>query len=389
MQYIVLLLLFGIPLLANPFMPLGFETPKVIVSEILIGVLLISFIPRLKSTFFSRFDKKFILLLLGLFGISVIHLFTSLNPQIFFGNVIRLQGAYLLWHLLVFSIISSLVSINEKNLRKASFWSLCILAVSSLILWHPILKRSIGLIGEPNALASVAVFLLPLTFYSKNIMQRSIAITLAAIIVMTSGSQSGILAFFILLIFLFCHWKLKFSLIRSTIICSIFIVISLFFPYLEHLAVNREGFYFFENRFEVWQTAFLAGLNAPLFGHGFGTISDVLKQTALQLSNNLRFQVVDSSHNIILDYWVQGGITATTILFLLIFGTIIGLTKKHKVLELAAFLAVSTTLLFNPASISSLIAFWWLIGQAFTNAPTGDPTRTRPGTVLRYLDKPI
>jgi O-antigen ligase len=137
--------------------------------------------------------------------------------------------------------------------------------------------------------------------------------------------------------------------------------------------MSREGFYFFENRFEVWQTAFAAGLNASLFGHGFGTISDVLKQTALQLSNNLRFQVVDSSHNIILDYWVQGGITAVTILLLLVGGAIIGFTKKHKVLELASFMAVSTTLLFNPASISSLLAFWWLIGQAFSN-PTGDPT---------------
>ena len=328
MQYLVLFLLFGIPLLANPFMVLGYETPKVIVSEILIGVLSIALILKLNLDFFSHFDKKFIILILGLFGISAIHLFISLNPLIFFGNVIRLQGVYLFWHLLVFSTITSRMNISQKNLRIASLCSLGILAVSSLILWHPILNRSIGLIGEPNALASVAIFILPLTFYSRRIIHKSISVILVAIILIVSGSQSGILAVLVLLAFLFCYKKLKYSLIRCAIISSILIALSLFFPYIEQIMTTREGFYFFENRFEVWQTAFAAGLNAPLFGHGFGTISDVLKQTALQLSNNLRFQVVDSSHNVILDYWLQGGITAVIILFLLVGGAIIGLAKK-------------------------------------------------------------
>jgi O-antigen ligase len=120
-----------------------------------------------------------------------------------------------------------------------------------------------------------------------------------------------------------------------------------------------------ENRSLIWQTALTAGLNSPILGHGFGNIQSPLYQTAKKLNNPTQYLVVDSSHNFILDFWVQGGIVAVITLATLILLSFQGLIKHRRHLEITALLGILAALLFNPLSVVNLLAFWWLIGQGF------------------------
>ena len=136
---------------------------------------------------------------------------------------------------------------------------------------------------------------------------------------------------------------------------------SLFLPFVE-----KSGWY--ENRAEVWHTALVAGTLSPIFGHGFGNTQSNLHQTSLILNNNIQYQIVDSSHNLVLDFWVQGGFLGVACLVLLLWGGVGGLIKHQAKLELTAFLGIFTVMLFNPVSVVILVYFWWLISQGFDNS---------------------
>src|SRR5581483_8960777 len=128
------------------------------------------------------------------------------------------------------------------------------------------------------------------------------------------------------------------------------------FPFIENKGP-------FENRGEVWKTAFLSGLEAPLVGHGFGNVEKALKETSMRIGNNIRFQYVDSSHNILLDYWTEGGILGLGLLLIFLFLSFREYIQHHEKSLLAPLLGICTVMLFNPVSVVTLVAFWFLIGQ--------------------------
>lgn len=233
--------------------------------------------------------------------------------------------------------------------------------MTSFLIEPDINGRTISTLGEANALASSAVFFWPLAFFINlkgRLQDKGLKIgvlLITAIIILFSGSYSGILAFILQVIFLvFTKW-IGFK--KAIILVFLLTSLSLALPFIK-------GGGWYENRSEIWRTAFFAGRQKSL-GWGFGNIEQALYQTSLKLDNNIKFQAVDSSHNFLLDFWVQGGVIGLGSIISLIFLSLKGLIKQFKVAEITILLGLSCVLLFNPASVATLVAFWFILGQGF------------------------
>lgn len=293
----------------------------------------------------------------GIFLLTIIDLIFLNTKTSFFGNPFRLQGIFLLWNFLVLAIMSSSVRLNQIP-KVAYFTSFFVLLLSSFILGVNEAGRRVGPLGEPNSLATVILFIWPFLFFD-NILHKYfklIPIAGAIIIVLSSGSRSGLIALSIQLIFIFLSGKI--SILKSLIISLIFIFLTLFLPF-----VDTKGI--FENRSEIWQTAIRAGNKSPIVGQGFGNIEQALNKASWEVSNNVRFQYVDSSHNFLLDWWVEGGIFGILLIISLTTLASRNFVKSSKKLELTALIGIIIPMLFNPVSVAVLVPFWFLVGQGF------------------------
>lgn len=363
-SYIISFLLFLLPLVVLPFGTSYFEIPKAILTEFGIQILAIITLFKSKTLSLSKTNIKkltpFILIVL----LSAVHLIFFRTQTAFFGNIYRLQGILLLWHLLAFALISADFNIKRFP-RILPLISLLLLFITSLSLGSNENGRAFGTLGEPNALAATAIFIWPFIYFNPNLQTRLgglklgiIALLISSIIIFLSGSRSGLTAFIIQVSFIFINRFLRLSFAKSTIICLILITLSLALPFLEKEKI-------FENRFEVWQTALVAGFKSPIIGSGFGNIEETLKQTSIKINNNIQYQYVDSSHNFILDWWVQAGVLGIIPIFYLLFISFRNFIQNSKMLEIVLFLGILTSMLFNPVSVVILIYFWWLVGQGY------------------------
>ena len=352
-SYLLTFLLFILPLVVLPFGVSFFETPKVILAELVIEALLLIYLAReqltlnlLKNTHARLIG---ILLILSFIGLIV-------NPAGFFGNIFRLQGIFLFWHLLIFSIVSKNIKL-PKITSKIALFSILILFASIYFFGVNINNRAFGTIGEPNAFAGAVLFLLPFALFQPSKLVRVLGLILTGFVIFKSGSSSGILGLSLELVFIILIKIFKLSFLRSTIICLSLILLSFSLPFLENRGI-------FENRAEIWQTATFSGLQSPIFGHGFGNITESLKQSSIKLSafNFVQYQFVDSSHNLFLDFWVQGGILGLGTLLTILLLSIKNLILNKKTLELTVLIGLLTVMSFNPVSIAALVSFWWLVG---------------------------
>lgn len=353
MTILVFLLLFILPQVYVPLLNSYFEPPKVIIAEVLIQIMAILAIIT------KQFKLSLRQLLVGsLFILSLIHLLLG-EEEMFFGNAFRLQGIFLLWHLLVFFLISSKLRVR---LWTKGVWVAYLLLFASIWLFGGNEEgRKIGSLGEPNSLATTFLFMFPLVFISSKIYIKIISLLIIVIAVYFTGSYSAVIALSIELLFLSL---IKFKLnLKSALIISLFLsLLTMLLPFLQVSKI-------YENRAEIWQTALVAGWDQPIIGNGFGNITNSLKEASWKISNNIRFQFVDSSHNILLDYWVQGGLVGLIIFISLLTLSIKNLIRKQETVLLTAFLGILLMFLFNPLSVVNLIELWWLIGQGFDNHP--------------------
>ncbi|MDO8583319.1 MAG: O-antigen ligase family protein [bacterium] len=354
---IFVFLLFALPFVVIFAGISPFETYKVIAAEVLIEILLFFKLIYPKKFQFNKFNKQQIVLISLLIGLIIIDFIFLPNSNNFFGNPFRLQGILLLLHLLIFSLLSSLVEI--KIPKFIPIIALSLLFATTLFLGQNSNSRFYGVLGEPNALAATAVFLLPFILFRQKLVFKLVGLLITLIIIYLSGSRSGLIALIIQMSFILISFKSKISLSKSFFVCLILLGLSFFLPFFE----KHTGLY--ENRSLVWQTAFSAGLKSPLIGWGFGNIESGIRKTALELNNAVRVEYVDSSHNFILDYFVQGGTIGLGILGTILFLSTKGLIRNSKKMELVILLGLITAMSFNPASVVILIGFWWVLGQGF------------------------
>lgn len=357
--YLVWFLLFALPLVVIPIGVSPFEAPKVVIAEIIIDILLLSRLISFRKAHFKHLLSSQTILLGILLILSLDQLLLFFPTQNFFGNQYRLQGLLLFWHLLVFSYISK--DIKLLSIPKFLYnFSFIFLFAATIILGVNPTFRAFGTLGEPNALAATTLFIFPFAYFKNNTLTK-IGLTLAALLlIVLSGSRAGLIGLGIEILFIILANAFKRPLIKAVGICLIFIFLSLIFPFTE-----KSGLY--ENRDKIWQTAIQAGLQSPILGHGFGNIQDPLHQTALKLDNPIQYITVDSAHNFILDWWIQAGAVGVISILTLLFLSFQSLIRRRKTLEITAFLGILTAMMFNPVSVVNLLAFWWLIGQGFSD----------------------
>ena len=386
-SYILVFLLFLLQLVYFPIGVSHFEAPKVYTAEIAIFVLLLVCIFKSSKFFLKDYNKSFIISLGLLLLLSLIHILFFNTETTLFGNPFRLQGVFLLWMLILFAVISAKAQLPKLH----SVFFLGIIAVQFIcaLFIEGTNGRAVGTLGEPNALAAAVIavwpFLLPPVIASDHKGSRqsrgayhpwrrllyhfiprndgvinTIALIMVFIIIIMSGSRSGMIAFVLQLIFFLVVTRLHLSLKKAVVISLVLLMVSYVLPFYE-----QKGIY--EKRSEVWQTAVAAGANHAILGHGFGNTEFALRDSSKVLKNNLASSYVDSSHNLFLDWWVQGGVVGLVILFVLLVQTMRSFIRNKQVMHIVLFLGLLTSLSFNPASIVSLIAFWWIIGKGVYN----------------------
>lgn len=353
--YTILLtfLIFFLPLIVLPIGTSIFETPKVILAEILIEILLFLTLIKAKISLKSLWHP------LGLASglliiLTLIHLLFFKTDTTIFGNAFRLQGVFLLWHLMALLWISKYLSL-PKNISYFALFTISVLALSAFILGGDINGRAFGTLGEANSLAAAAIFFLPLCLINTSKWIKIVSLILVGLIILASGSRAGVIALVLQLIFLGLYFGLKISLKKVFIVCLILGLSSFSLP-----IYSGGGWY--ENRSEIWYTSLIAGTLSPVFGHGFGNSEHAIHQTSLILNNNIQYQFVDSAHNIFLDFWVQGGFLGFSALIIFIIFPVKNLLNKNKPRELLILLGLLVVLSFNPISVAILIFFWWILG---------------------------
>lgn len=367
-RYILIFLLF---LLQFFYFPIGksfFEGSKVYLAEVLIVVLLALQLLS-KGGFSLKYYKKPVMWSFALLtGLTVSHLIFHQSATVLFGNEFRLQGTFLLWMLMIFALVSAKIDIEDKI--KPLFISaiLFVQLVCTVLFIGVGADRPVGTIGEPNALAANVLFLWPFLVFPwpKKTSERSfsiLGILCALIILFVSGSRSGIIGLgvqvsFIGLYFLLVRFntKKKKAIATAAIISVILFITTLITPFI---GPGTE----YEDRGEIWKAAVHAGLAYPVAGVGFGNAAEAYHKANLELNNVLQGYHVDSAHNIFLDWFVQAGVLGLGILLFLLAQTILTSIRLQQKRNLVLLLGVVTALSFNPASVVSFIALWWLIGK--------------------------
>lgn len=365
-QAILTFLLFFLGLIVFPISFSLFEAPKVILAELIIQGLIFSLlILQPKQLLLAIKSRKFIptLILLGLVLLSPL----LGSKEAFFGNAYRLQGGFIYLNLILFLLVSAAIKFDLKpNLASISLGGL----LASVFLFGTNTNgRFVGSLGESNSLAAAALFCLPLILASRKKIFKVLGLFATAAIIYYSGSRSGALT---LLLEIFCLgviYYFKWSK-KSFVLIALFILLGLSLPFWEEKLLYQSSYSFkFESRFEVWKVATLSGFSQPILGSGFGNIPEALKKQAILSKSASQYNFIDSTHNLLLDYWVQGGIVGLGAILWLILTTIKALIKEQNSLLLVAFLALFMMSLFNPMSVVVLLQFWFLMGRSLQKKP--------------------
>ncbi len=350
--YLTVFLIFFLPFVVFPIGSSQFEVPKVIVAQIAIELLVLFRLLRHEK---PNIPYPVLIGFLVLFSISVLDLIFFRTPLSFFGNSYRLQGIFLFWHLLLFSIFADknvLQHIGAKALTCFLIIQLC----GDFFFGVNVVGRSFGFLGEPNSLAAVALVVFPLLFMQKNSKKLVLfCFLLLTVLLIISGSRSGVMGFVIQAFFLFFSYRFPAKLSRITVISFLLVLATHLTPYfLSNIH---------ESRVEIWYAAVLSFLAHPIIGGGFGNIDLLLHEQSLRFASFISARYVDSSHNIVLDMIVQSGIIGVGAFFLLLWNASMDFYKKKNIVQTALLLGLLTVLLFNPVSVWVLLVFWYLLGQ--------------------------
>lgn len=178
-------------------------------------------------------------------------------------------------------------------------------------------------------------------------------------LVVVTGSRAAGWAIFLQSFLHFLSHRWHVSTHRVVVRCLFLLVSGAIFPFLHTPRT-------LESRAEIWQTAWIAGLQHPFIGSGFGMVEYALHEAAVERSNNLRFQYVDSSHNFLLDRRIQGGVVGVGILVWLLHTRMKAFIEVKQDLYLCGLIGVIVVLFFDPVSVATLIHFWWLLGSPRT-----------------------
>lgn len=288
--------------------------------------------------------------------ISTLLYLLPFSPDAFFGNLARLQGIFWYWHLFIFLFLASFFKPTFR-LNWLKFIFLPLLLIISLLFEVNLAGRLVGPLGEPNALAAIALFYYHFYIFNHRFYIKILGFCQILLLLFLSKSDSAFLA---LALHSFYLVMLNFLKIKQQI--AIFIVVSLLFVALP-ITFFLDRTEVFENRSEIWQTAVMAIKQKPFFGHGYARIAEVLKNQSQNSpkTNTLKFQYVDSTHNLFLDYLIQGGWFSLMILIALLVVFFYRNIQLKASGDLSLMICLLTVLFFNPMSVSVYLIFFFLL----------------------------
>lgn len=359
--YLLVFLLFFLQFFYLPFGTSFFEGAKVYAVEVVVLLLLLLQLFSKEGIAFKNYKKHLLLCVGVLLLITIYHSFFHQSATLFFGNAFRLQGTFLLWMLLLFTLLSSRISI-EKYIKPIGVSLVIFVQLVCALLFIGVgADRPIGTMGEPNALAADVLFLWPFLAFAwpKKLPLRILSLVglvCAFLILFVSGSRSGFIALIVQGSFLLGIKVFPKRQMIALILAFAVLAISLALPFFAH---RNE----YEDRGEIWTAAVVAASANPILGVGFGNAEYSLHSANVKLHNHLPGYYVDSAHNIFLDWFIQAGFVGLAVFIFLLYQTFQTFLRKQQTRNLVLLLGLLTALSFNPASVVSLIGLWWLIGQ--------------------------
>lgn len=362
---LIYFLLFGLMFFIIPFNFSPYEVPKVLTSILFIGVLvMIVILNEVKNLIHNRSfaiaqdDKIRFLIFLFLTILAIYDIPNTIYN--FWGNDYRPQGTLVYLSLFLLFLIARKLPFNLSLASKITSFVLPILLVVTVLIGPRASFRFIGPVGESNALGTVVLFLFPFTSLIKNKKLKILSIFSAVTLILMTGSRIALLAFVVEILIIYLK---RFHLIFIPgIITSILIFIfSIILPFLPH-QIPKEVSMRFENRAEIWTVSYLSGFDSPILGQGFGSVESSLNKKAWEINNFIKYQPVDSAHNLILNWWIMAGSVGVLILTSLIVISLKNLYQQKNWILLSILIGLLMIQMFNPVSIVTLVHFWWLLG---------------------------
>jgi len=349
-------LLFILPFLVFQFGISPFETPKIFIAQGAILLFVLSLLIFKKDFFLFSKDSVLLRFLIGVGALLVLQLIIFRDNSILFGGVYRLQGLFFMVSLLIFTYCSAQFRIKVNPLY-----------IVVLLIAHTLLalglgvnesNRAFGTLGEPNSLAAYTLFLWPFILLSTQKVTLVVKVLTAGLVLLLlyiSGSRSGLIALFSQCVFLAILYK---NISHKLAFCAAvaILAISLLSPFISQT--------YYENRADIWKAAVQAGYAKPVTGSGFGAIHDALSKTTAYKNTTLKARTVDSTHNIFLDWWVQGGVLGVLLLGALLYRSSSVFIAQNNTLILTIFIGILGAFLFNPMSIILHLGLWWIVGQS-------------------------
>ncbi|MFA5932469.1 MAG: O-antigen ligase family protein [Microgenomates group bacterium] len=364
-QPLLYFLLFGLMLFIIPFSISPYEVPKVITA--ILFIIIIGSITIFQNFHnLINFKNKYFLIFLYLI-LSTLY-FLLIDPSLIWGNETRPQGTLIYLSLFLLFLAAKKLPFDLKLVSKITSFTLPVLLLFTLIIGPRASFRFIGPLGEANALGTAVLFLFPFTSLIKNQKLKYLGIFCAAILILMCGSRIALLAFVLETLIIYFR-KFRLIFIPGIIVTALIFIFALIFPFLPRQIPDNLSLRF-ESRTDIWTVSYQAGFDSPILGQGFGSMEDSINKKAWETKNFIRFQAVDSAHNLFLNWWIMGGLVGVLIITSLITIALRNFYLQKNWIFLSILIGLLTVQLFNPVSIVSLVQFWWILGMGFQNKTT-------------------
>lgn len=354
-------LLFGLTFIIIPFSFSPYEVPKALTAILFILILTIIILFQNFHDLISPKNPSFIAFFL-LTSLSIYHFLY--DNSLLWGNEYRPQGTLVYVSLFLLFLIARKLPFNLSFASKVASFVLPILLIFTVLIGPRASFRFIGPLGESNALGAVVLFLFPFTTnIIKNNKLKFLSIFSALALILMCGSRIALLAFVAEILILYLR-RFHLIFILGIIITSLIFAFSVILPFLPR-QIPKDLSLRFENRAEIWTVSYLAGFDSPILGQGFGSMDSSIKQKAWQINNFIKYQPVDSAHNLILNWWIMTGLVGVSTLLILLATSFRNLYQQKNWVFFSILIGLLMIQLFNPVSIVTLIHFWWLLGLTF------------------------
>jgi O-antigen ligase len=358
----IVFLLFILSFILFPIGISPFETPKLFIAQGAIFLFALYSILFDKDFFSYPKDKILLISFCSIIVLAVTQALVYQDTEVLFGGIYRLQGLFFILIMLLWAYTSARFSVVLPV--QVLYGILIAHILLGIVLGTNDAGRVYGLLGEPNSFAAYLLFLFSLIILHKKSIEKMhffLASVLIVVGLYISGSRSAIIAFCSQILFLGLIYK-NISKKIALSVSLVILLISLVTPFFNQT--------YYENRADIWRASLQAGLAQPIIGNGFGAIHTALSKTFTYKTTTLKARTIDSTHNIVLDWWVQAGLIGISLIVTILGRTMVLLYQQKNTVLLTALLGILGAFLFNPMSVVLHVCLWYIVGQALATKDT-------------------